>query len=429
MLSGILPESLSKLRNLQLLWLDDNMLMGDITTTFNRLPLLRAIFLEDNNFEGTVDERFLRQSKDLIQLDVSGNRLTGPLPRHFFVQDEFRHLEVMDWHGNQLSSSLPDLLVPNNVLQFISLYDNSFTGALPISWGTHLSGVFHLDLSRNKLEGEIPSSIGNMVALTYLFMANNDWTPGPIPSAWSNLTRLQEFSVKESHRTGNIPEFLADFSKLKFLDMDGNELDGTIPTSLGSLLDLEFLLLNRNRLIGVIPPEFSQLTNLRMAFLEGNYLMGNADPLCDLPNFSVSDVEDDSIWSLLVTDCQGNDSTMWPVECDCCALCCDAAPLHHQSQEGLGELSGGSSNNSSRNTTNEVPANRTTSGNETKQEEGEVITVPSHPTRPACHDWTGAANLDPRWEMVYKRDSYAFGKQVWFDSSDSKDTRKRRNKR
>eukprot|EP00977_Amphora_coffeiformis_P017048 scaffold5478_cov161-Amphora_coffeaeformis.AAC.2 len=407
LLTGFLPESLSKLRNLQLLWLDDNMLMGDITTTFNRLPLLRAIFLEDNDFEGTIDDRFLRQSKGLIQLDVSGNRLQGPLPPHFFIQDEFGHLEVMDWHGNQLSSNLPDLLVPNDVLQFISLYDNSFTGVLPSSWGTHLKTVFHLDLSRNKLEGEMPSSIGNM-ALSYLFVGDNDWTPGPIPSAWSNLTQLQEFSVKESQRTGNIPEFLATFSQLTFLDMDSNELEGIIPTWIGDLSNLEFLLLNRNRLIGVIPPEFSQLTNLRMAFLEGNYLMGNADPLCGLPRFSNFDGGVDSGWALLVTDCQGNDNTMWPVECDCCALCCDAAPLHHQSQEA-----------SNSNITT-VPGNET----ESDQGEDEVITQ-ARPSRPTCHDWTGSANLDPRWEMVYERDSYVFGEQVWFEN-DKKGTRRNR---
>ena len=93
LLTGELPGELAKLRNLQLLWLDDNMLEGDITTTFNSMTHLRALFLEDNNFVGTVGESFLRRSKDLIQLDVSDNRLTGTLPYHFFVQDEFKDLE------------------------------------------------------------------------------------------------------------------------------------------------------------------------------------------------------------------------------------------------------------------------------------------------------------------------------------------------
>ena len=168
---------MANLRNLQLLWLDDNMLYGDITTTFNGMPQLRALFLEDNAFEGTVDDEFLHRSQGLIQLDVSDNRLEGTLPHHFFVEKEFSQLEVMDWHGNKLSGNLPELLVPNKVLQFLALYDNKFDGACPPSWGTHLPSVFHLDLSQNELDGELPSSIGNMKSLLNLFMGSNNWEP------------------------------------------------------------------------------------------------------------------------------------------------------------------------------------------------------------------------------------------------------------
>ena len=323
----------------------------------------------------------------------------------------------MDCHGNQLAGNLPDLLVPNDVLQFISLYDNSFTGALPRSWGTHLSGVFHLDLSLNKLEGDMPSSIGNMAALLHLFLGNNDWTPGPIPSEWSNLIQLQEFSVKGSQRTGHIPDLLTNFPQLIFLDLDDNELEGTIPTELGSLVNLEFLLLNRNRLIGAIPPELSQLTKLRAAFLEGNYLVGDAAPLCGLPHFVDNG---NGEWALLVTDCQGDDSTLWPVECECCALCCNAAPLHHQSQQQQPQEIIASNE-----TQNDLPANGTSSNNNTaaassgvtESEKVAQIVASSRSSRPTCHDWTGMANINPRWETVYERESYVFGEQVWFDKA------------
>lgn len=400
LLSGFLPQSIATMRNLQLIWLDDNVLQGDITTTFNRLPLLRALFLEDNDFEGTLGDRFLRRSKRLLQLDVSGNRLQGSLPSHFFVQDEFRQLEVIDLHGNRLSGNLPDLLVPNDVLQFIALYDNAFTGTLPRSWGTHLSGVFHLDLSRNSLGGDLPSSIGSMDSLRYLFMGSNDWKPGPIPSSWSNLLRLEELSMKGSQRTGPIPDFLAKFSPLVFLDLDDNEFQGAIPSSLGNLVNLEFLLLNRNRLIGALPPQFSRLRKLRVAFLEGNYLMGDAASLCSLPNFADSDSGE---WSLLVTDCQGDNTTMWPIECECCIRCCSAAPLHHQPES--------------------LPSDgslETVNATTTAQEVNETETEISRPSRPTCHDWTGAANLNPRWEMVYKRESYELGDRAWFDTSNSR---------
>ena len=387
------------------------MLSGDITTAFNRMPDLRALFLEDNDFEGTINDNFLRRSQRLIQLDVSDNRLKGTLPFHFFVEDEFKQLEVMDWHGNELSGNLPDMLVPNKVLQFLSLYDNVFTGTLPPSWGTHLHGVFHLDLSRNWLTGELPTTIGEMKALLNLFLGTNEWEPGPIPSSWSNLFRLKELSLKESHRIGQIPEFIGTLDRLKLLDLDSNQFEGQIPTALGNLSNLEFLLLNRNRLIGGIPSELSKLTKLRMAFLEGNYLMGNASPLCSLPNFVNTE---NGVWSLVVTDCQGggstgNATTLWPVQCECCSHCCMAAPLL-DSYDILPS-----------NETGVDGDDATPGGSGTNVTQPAVVLSP-RPSRPTCHDWTATANLNPRWESVYARESYIFGEEVWFENDDDDDT-------
>lgn len=388
MLTGTLPSELSRLRNLQLLWLDDNMLEGDVTTAFNRMPFLRALFLEDNDFEGTVGEEFLRRSTKLIQLDVSNNRLAGSLPYHFFVQDEFVDLEVMDWHGNNLAGQLPDMLLPNQGLQFVALYSNAFTGTLPESWGTHLKNVFHLDLSNNRIEGEMPASIGNMERLTRLFLGGNKWEPGPVPSSWSNLLALKELSLKSSQRTGALPDFFGNFTRLIFLDMDNNQFEGTLPTNLGQLTDLEFLLLNRNRFFGAIPPEFAQLTTLRAALLEGNYIMGKATPLCGLPNFANAEKGN---MAVIVTDCQGNNNTLSPVECECCTFCCEAPPRLHDTGD-------------SKNTEESGEAQGTTqAGNEI------------HPVRAICHDMTLSANLNPRWESVYARESYALGDRVWFN--------------
>ena len=408
LLTGTIPTEFSRLRDLQLLWLDDNMLEGDVSTTFNRMPFLRALFLEDNDFVGAIDDKFLRRSKNLIQLDVSNNRLTGSLPYHFFVQDEFVDLEVMDWHGNKLSGHLPDMLLPNQILQFLALYDNEFTGTLPNSWGTHLRNVFHLDLSHNLIEGELPSSIGQMSRLKRLFLGNNNWKPGPFPSSWSSLSALEELSLKGSMRTGLLPDFLGEYPQLVFLDLDNNRFDGTVPTSLGQLSNLELLLLNRNRLIGVIPPEFSHLTKLRAVLLEGNYIMGKADPLCGLPNFV--DTQSGNL-AVVVTDCEGDNSTLSAVECECCTLCCSAAPLLHVA------INEDESNNDA--TVKVLPSSNGTALHDVSNN---ATSVPTG--RPTCHDYTMTANLNPRWELVYTRDSYTLGERLWFNVDNPKRERR-----
>lgn len=374
-LSGVVPEEISNIKNLQLLWLDDNLLSGDVSTMFNQMPNLRVIFLEDNDFVGVIDENFLRNSKNLVQLDVSDNRLEGTIPGHFFSEAEFQNLEVMDWHGNRLSGDLPEISEPNQVLQFLAIYRNRFTGTLPSTWGEHLLGLFHLDVSRNQLTGVIPSSIGGMTGLLNLFVGGNNWTPGPVPTWLSNLSHLRELSLKNSLRTGPIPmDTLMTLKQLVFLDLDNNQLTGGIPAGLYSLTNLEFLLLNRNQLTGSIPVELSQLTKLRVAFFEGNYLTGSLDAICDLDNFADFEIGDSG---LLVSDCGSSDTSMVPVQCKCCEICCEAAP--------------------------QIPPTYTEA-------------TASRPSRATCHDWTGPSNLNPRWESVYARESYVFGYQVWFEA-------------
>ena len=316
----------------------------------------------------------------------------------------------MDWHGNRLSGQLPDMLLPNQVMQFVALYDNAFTGTLPDSWGTHLKNVFHLDLSNNRIEGTLPSSIGDMRRLQRLFLGGNNFEPGPLPSTWSNLVSLQELSLKGSELTGSLPDFLGDFSELVFLDLDNNRFDGTIPTVLGQLTNLEFLLLNRNRLIGVIPPEFAQLTKLRAVLLEGNYIMGQATALCGLPNFV--DIEESGDLAVVVTDCQGSDETLTPVDCECCTLCCQAAPRLHGSdnEDGLMiEVTGSNSTEMQQDSPTGAPTQAPT-------------VMKEHPSRATCHDLTLTANLNPRWELVYARDSYALGDRVWFNVENPRHT-------
>jgi Leucine-rich repeat (LRR) protein len=369
MLSGQIPDSLSNLKKLQLLWLDDNILSGDITSSFNEMPELQAIFLEDNNFEGSINEDFLRQSKGLRQLDVSDNQLEGTLPSYFFNANEFSQLELMDWHGNNLSGRLPDIATENQKLQFISLYRNSFTGSVPSSWGTYLTELFHLDISRNNFSGDISASIGEMRKLKRLFVGGNDWTSGTIPSWLANLTELRELSLKNTRRTGPfLMDALVNLRQLVFLDLDNNSLEGSIPSFLSQLTKLEFLLLNRNRLSGAVPTELESLTSLRAVFLEGNSFTGDMAPVCNLPNFQQGN---DSDRGVAVADCRGT-STL--VECTCCTLCCEASPQVTTTNTAIKEV------------------------------------------RSSCHDWTGPANLNPRWENVYERTAYVFGSQMWFDA-------------
>jgi hypothetical protein len=367
---------MADLEKSKLIWLDDNLLIGNITTTFNGMPLLEVLFLEDNAFEGTIDDSFLRGSRGLIQLDISDNRLQGSLPSHFMNSREFGNLQVMDLHGNSLTGNLPVVDVVNDNLQLVALHNNAIQGSFPSSW-SNLQGLFHLDVTSNQIEGTLPDAVSYLPDLKYLFLGQNKWTPGPIPASWVTLSKLKELSLKSSHREGSLPVFLEAYRDLVFLDLDDNQFTGELPKTLGDFNNLEFLLLSRNRFNGPLPSELSQLTSLRAAFLEGNRFTGSAAPLCELPGF-----QNGTEWSLLVADCTGS---YFPtvLQCECCSYCCTAASPVVPNGTGEAQVTDEGANEESRAT---------------------------------CHDRYDVANLDPRWESVYSRKSYAFGGDVWFDT-------------
>jgi len=349
--------------NLEFVWLDDNFFSGFISTTFDKMSKLQGLYLESNLFEGSINNQFLKNHPRLVQIDISDNFLTGSLPNHLFDASRMPQLELVDVHNNFLTGLLPEVLVTNDSMILLTLQGNAFVGEIPQSW-TKLRRLFHLDLSRNFLDGPLPEFLGSMTELSYLFLGANLWIPGPIPESYGQLTNMEEFSLKESLRTGELPNWMFLWENLILLDLDQNNFTGEIPASFGSMTNLEFLFLNRNNLVGELPSSFSQMTNLRAIFLEQNSLTGDLDVLCNLANFQDTEgYGDDAGNETIAADCVGGVSAS--VVCRCCRICCPPA-FGNPLDEGL------------------------------ENEE-------------TCHDFTAIASMNPYWGTQFARTFYDFG--------------------
>ena len=136
--------------------------------------------------------------------------------------------------------------------------------------------VIKLDTSGEglTLTGTIPAELGNLPALTYLRLSNNELT-GTIPAELGNLSSLQSLSLWGNELTGTIPAELGNLSNLTFLRLNWNDLTGTIPAELGNLTNLDSLYLGSNRLTGMIPVELGRLSNLRHLLLGTSSRGGN----------------------------------------------------------------------------------------------------------------------------------------------------------
>ncbi|PIN11269.1 Serine/threonine protein kinase [Handroanthus impetiginosus] len=144
------------LMNLGLSGVSENL---DIDALRN-LQSLRFLSLENNSFSGPMPE-FNRLSS-LKSLFLSGNQFSGEIPPGFF--EPMGSLKKLHLARNKFSGRIPDSLGKLNNIMEILLQNNEFSGPVPVFEQKTLQTI---DLSYNKLQGEIPQSMSRFPAKAF----------------------------------------------------------------------------------------------------------------------------------------------------------------------------------------------------------------------------------------------------------------------
>ncbi|GJU58886.1 leucine-rich repeat protein [Tanacetum coccineum] len=133
-LSGVIPECWKKWRRLSFLNLENNNFSGGIPRTLGRARHIQSLNMHGNKLVAAslVNLKYLT-------LELSGNELDGSIP---------------SWIGTEISS-----------LQLLNLRYNNFVGNIPHKL-CYLSHIRILDLSNNKLMGDIPRCFNNFSVLS-----------------------------------------------------------------------------------------------------------------------------------------------------------------------------------------------------------------------------------------------------------------------
>ncbi|EOA23493.1 hypothetical protein CARUB_v10016684mg, partial [Capsella rubella] len=274
--SGVFPPVIYNISSL--LWLNifQNGFSGSLRPEFgNLLPKLQEIYMGNNDFTGAIPTS-LANISNLQTFRMEYNNLTGSVPVSF---GKLRNLKSLSFLGNYLGChSSRDLeflgaLTNCTKLEELDVSGNRLEGDLPNSIANFSRKLISLHLGNNLISGTIPHDIGNLINLQTLTLAKNLLT-GILPNSLGKLVDLGEVSFNSNKLSGEIPSSIGNITRLEQLYLSNNSFEGTIPPSLGNCSHLLDLRIGYNKLYGAIPKEVMQIPTLVYLSITGNYLTG-----------------------------------------------------------------------------------------------------------------------------------------------------------
>ncbi|XP_034213013.1 receptor-like protein EIX2 [Prunus dulcis] len=219
--------------------------------------------LSRNNFNGSLIPDDFRNMSSLAYLTLSVSRLTGGIPNSFAKLCRLRELHL---GNNSLSGQLSDIIVilsicAQNTIEYLDISDNhGIMGSVPENIG-QMSKLEGIDFSGNSLEG------------VYDDEASLIWK-GLRAEFKSNLGLLKTIDLSSNKLIGEIPSEITYLLGLIFLNLSRNQLTGQIPSRIGNWQELESLDLSRNQINGIIPTSLSRIASLGKLDLSQNNLFG-----------------------------------------------------------------------------------------------------------------------------------------------------------
>ncbi|KAL4320104.1 hypothetical protein GQ457_18G001670 [Hibiscus cannabinus] len=129
--------ALTKLRGLRTISLVKNSFTGPIPE-FNKLGALNEIYLSNNQFSGEIPNTYFASMGSLKKLWLNDNKFTGHIP---FSLMKLSHLTELYLEGNQFSGKIPVLKYPT-VLKSLDLSGNKLEGNIPECYSKFNTSVF-----------------------------------------------------------------------------------------------------------------------------------------------------------------------------------------------------------------------------------------------------------------------------------------------
>ncbi|KAL2504365.1 RNI-like superfamily protein [Abeliophyllum distichum] len=258
-LEGQLTHAFYNYSSLVTLDLRENQFIGSIPQSIGNVSSLSIILLGRNHFEGTIPDQ-LCQMKRLSMIDLSYNGLYGHIPHCLgnitlevrkeksltgFISYDITSLTFMSYMDEVISERAYHVSYIRGIgkdvvreiereMESMELFGFEITVAFTTKRNLysykgsilqHMSGI---DLSSNKLYGEIPNGLGKLSELHALNLSHNNLI-GTIPETFSNLSQIESLDLSYNNLSGRIPSGLVELKNLEVFTVAHNNLTGIIP--------------------------------------------------------------------------------------------------------------------------------------------------------------------------------------------------------
>ena len=221
----------------------------------------------DSHVTGAYFSNAIGDLNKLESLEISGENYSGDFTS--ILSHLNRNLISLKIHDTQIGGRIPNSISGFYRIDYLNLPDNKLNGSIPSEVGE--MELYEIDLSGNLLTGEIPVNITQGTHLTSLNLSSNN-LEGNIPDELFSSQTLRYVCLNDNQLTGSINPADIDFKDIKVFDVSNNDLSGSIDFTTSFGINLEELILNGNTFSGMIPGALSTKSKLKILRLSSNAL-------------------------------------------------------------------------------------------------------------------------------------------------------------
>eukprot|EP01117_Protostelium_nocturnum_P005873 TRINITY_DN2114_c0_g3_i1.p1 TRINITY_DN2114_c0_g3~~TRINITY_DN2114_c0_g3_i1.p1 ORF type:complete len:1670 (-),score=397.19 TRINITY_DN2114_c0_g3_i1:2-5011(-) len=251
-------------------------------------------------------------ASNLIEFTLTDTRLVGQ------IKEIGGDLQLLSIGGNRAldKQRFPSWVCNKRNLTSLYFYLSTFYGTIPDDCFSNFNSLRGITLNNLQLEGNIPSTLCNLTAMTYVDLSSNFLTgrlcefkslldsvfvssnalSGDLPAFLSSC-RFRSMELANNQFTGGLPTFNCTENPLSNFKIQNNQISGTIP-SLFNIRNMGEIDLSNNLLYGKIPQYFSELNNLYKFSISGNQFSGEMFPITKLVGVNLLDISKNQLSSL-----------------------------------------------------------------------------------------------------------------------------------